>query len=603
MKRSHSLLYTCLVSAVLTACGGDNAPAPTPLTLQGTAARGFAVSLASVSAKCSGQSTPVSTTTAVDGTYRFAFSGGVALPCILKLNDPMGNMYTLVEEGGTNVTANITPLTNMQTAVAAGTDGSILFTKFSGNFLSSTKGLRLQKAQNEIVNAFAPVVDLSGIDSFISSPLIAAVQASGGGAGQSGNSHDRKLDQILAALSKVNKQYSDVSSSLLALQGDDKVIDNTGSRVASAIFGGGTTPTNPGTPEPPVPTTPTAPPSTGGGTGTGGPTTPQTVTFSMPNGLALSPTPITVVATASSGLPVIISSTTPSICTMAGNALTTVAPGICILTAYQGGNATYMASPVVTQTVTLGKKAQNLTFPAVGDQSVQGNPPTLYASTDSGLPITIWTSTSSVCRVNGTTLTLVGSGTCTLTAEQAGNSVYAAASLSQSFNVSNTNQTINFSNPGNQTMLNTSVILTATSTSGLPVALNSTTPSVCSVSGVTATLLQPGVCTITADQAGNSAYQPAPTVTRSFNITQASQTINITIPPDITFAASTVTISITATSGLPVTTAVMTPSVCSLSGQVVTILSAGTCTLNANQPGNTFYAPATTVLRSFTITP
>lgn len=90
MKRSHSLLYTCLVSAVLTACGGDNAPAPTPLTLQGTAARGFAVSLASVSAKCSSQMTPVSTTTAVDGTYRFAFSGGVALPCILKLNDPYG---------------------------------------------------------------------------------------------------------------------------------------------------------------------------------------------------------------------------------------------------------------------------------------------------------------------------------------------------------------------------------------------------------------------------------------------------------------------------------------------------------------------------------
>jgi hypothetical protein len=54
---------------------------------------------------------------------------------------------------------------------------------------------------------------------------------------------------------------------------------------------------------------------------------------------------------------------------------------------------------------------------------------------------------------------------------------------------------------------------------------------------------------------------------------------------------------------LPVTTAVMTPSVCSLSGQVITILSAGTCTLNANQPGNTYYAPATTVLRSFIITP
>ncbi|HET6875522.1 MAG TPA: hypothetical protein VFH70_12120, partial [Acidimicrobiales bacterium] len=61
----------------------------------------------------------------------------------------------------------------------------------------------------------------------------------------------------------------------------------------------------------------------------------------------------------------------------------------------------------------------------------------------------------------------------------------------------------------------------ATATSGLAVTFSTATPSVCKSGGkkgATITLLRVGTCTITADQAGNATYAPAPSVSRSFTV-------------------------------------------------------------------------------------
>jgi len=57
----------------------------------------------------------------------------------------------------------------------------------------------------------------------------------------------------------------------------------------------------------------------------------------------------------------------------------------------------------------------------------------------------------------------------------------------------------------------------------------------------------------------------------------------------------------TQTSGLPVHFASTTSSVCSALGTAVTILSVGTCTIQATQLGSTDYSAATPVLVNFTI--
>ncbi len=90
--------------------------------------------------------------------------------------------------------------------------------------------------------------------------------------------------------------------------------------------------------------------------------------------------------------------------------------------------------------------------------------------------------------------------------------------LAQASHVTAQTQAIAFASL-NQVMIGSgSVALSATATSGLPVIFTSTTPATCSVAGSTATVLSVGTCSISANQAGNSVYLPAPTVTRSFAI-------------------------------------------------------------------------------------
>ena len=64
---------------------------------------------------------------------------------------------------------------------------------------------------------------------------------------------------------------------------------------------------------------------------------------------------------------------------------------------------------------------------------------------------------------------------------------------------------------------------------------------------------------------------------------------------------STANLNATTSSGLAATYTSLTPSVCTVSGSTVTGVSAGTCTVVANQAGNASYAAAQPVTMSFTV--
>jgi 2',3'-cyclic-nucleotide 2'-phosphodiesterase (5'-nucleotidase family) len=75
----------------------------------------------------------------------------------------------------------------------------------------------------------------------------------------------------------------------------------------------------------------------------------QTIAFGALMDVALGSGPVTLGASASSGLPVVFSSLSLAVCTVAGNTVTLVAVGACQITADQPGNASYAAAPTVTQ--------------------------------------------------------------------------------------------------------------------------------------------------------------------------------------------------------------------------------------------------------------
>jgi polygalacturonase len=147
--------------------------------------------------------------------------------------------------------------------------------------------------------------------------------------------------------------------------------------------------------------------------------------------------------------------------------------------------------------------------------------------------------------------------------------------------------------------------LSATATSGLTVSFASTTTGVCTVSGTTATILSIGTCTIQASQAGNSNYLAAPVAAVNYSIAQVPQRIASISPASgstYTYTPGmTITLSATATSGLSVSFASTTTGVCTVSGTTATILSAGACTIQASQAGNTEYSASSSVSASYAI--
>lgn len=74
-----------------------------------------------------------------------------------------------------------------------------------------------------------------------------------------------------------------------------------------------------------------------------------------------------------------------------------------------------------------------------------------------------------------------------------------------------------------------SVVVSATSTSGLPVTFTtSASADVCTVVGNTVTFTGAGSCPVSANQAGNGIYGAAPTVTQTFTIAPALLTLDLT---------------------------------------------------------------------------
>ena len=132
-------------------------------------------------------------------------------------------------------------------------------------------------------------------------------------------------------------------------------------------------------------------------------------------------------------------------------------------------------------------------------------PFTLTASASSGLTVTYSTS-STACSLSGSQVTVISAGSCTIAADQSGNSTFSAAStVTQTFNITKPTQTITFNALPNVALGSGNVTLSATASSGLTVTF-STTSTACSVMGSIVTLLAAGPCVIAADQAGNGSF-------------------------------------------------------------------------------------------------
>ncbi len=238
-----------------------------------------------------------------------------------------------------------------------------------------------------------------------------------------------------------------------------------------------------------------------------------------------------------------------------------------------------------------------------------GTPLTLSTNGGSGTGAVTYTvdlgGTAAGCSMStGGVLSSTSVGTCVVTATKAADSDYGATSSAPfTITLGPATQaiTITSSPPSPARYGGTYTVIANGGVSGNAVTFSSATLSVCTVSSSRVSFVGVGSCVIDADQAGNANYSAAPQVQQSFTVSSATQTISFSTLVNKVLAQSPVTLSATASSGLPVTFSTTTPTVCTVSGTTLTLLTAGICTVDANQAGNANYTAAPQVQQSFTV--
>jgi gliding motility-associated-like protein len=155
-------------------------------------------------------------------------------------------------------------------------------------------------------------------------------------------------------------------------------------------------------------------------------------------------------------------------------------------------------------------ESQTITFPTLPTATYGDAPLTLTGTSSSGLSLSYSSSDPLIATISGSTVTIVGAGTTTITASQPGDGTYAPApDLPQTLVVNKASQTITFGALTGKTVGDPVFTLSATSSATLSVAYSSSNIAVATISGNAVTIVGAGTTNITASQSGNGNYNAA----------------------------------------------------------------------------------------------
>ena len=334
----------------------------------------------------------------------------------------------------------------------------------------------------------------------------------------------------------------------------------------------------------------------------------QIIAFDMSSNKIYGDASFALVATADSDLDVSYDSSNTAVATIVGGKVVIVGGGSTLITAKQAGNTNYIVAPNVTHTLTIGKKAQVITFAqpftpftkTYGDASFA-----LVATANSDLAVSYDSSNTAVATIVGGKVVIVGGGSTLITAKQAGNANYLSATvdISHILIVNKKEQVIAFAQPLAKKIYQ-SFTLGATSTNLTTpiITYTSSNTTVATILGNIATMVSAGLTTITASQEGNNKYIVAPSVARVLTVEKLSQTITFTLQEII---VKDVTITLDALSDRTLTVLFSTTSqyaTINTNNNTITFSSTGVFYVTASQAGNDTYNAATPVIRQITVT-
>ncbi|TDK27162.1 autotransporter domain-containing protein [Luteimonas aestuarii] len=286
-------------------------------------------------------------------------------------------------------------------------------------------------------------------------------------------------------------------------------------------------------------------------------------------------------------------SSDPSVATISGDVVTITGAGTTTITAIQAADGNYASAQTTAQlavgvaTPTLSGFA-NLTR-TYGDAAFALTPP----MSESAGAFTYTSSDPAVATISGDVVTITGAGTTTITATQAADGNYASAQATAQLAVGVAAPTLSGFANLTRTYGDAAFALTPpTSDSAGAFTYSSSDPSVATIIGDVVTIVGAGTTTITATQAADGNYASAQAT--------AQLAVDTAVPTLSGFADLTRTYGDAAFALTPPTSnsagaftyTSSDPSVATISGDVVTIVGAGTTTITATQAADGSFATA-----------
>ncbi|MBI3220870.1 MAG: T9SS type A sorting domain-containing protein [Bacteroidetes bacterium] len=166
-----------------------------------------------------------------------------------------------------------------------------------------------------------------------------------------------------------------------------------------------------------------------------------------------------------------------------------------------------------------GQVNQTITFNLTSTAIMGVAPITLTATSTSRLPVEFTSSNPEIAEVQLNKLIIKRMGRVNITATQAGNTSYNAATpVVRPITIYRKDQTITFGPLPAKTVGEQPFSLVASATSGLPVSFVSNNAAIATIDGNMLTITGSGTVTITARQQGDMVYNPAVAVPQTFTV-------------------------------------------------------------------------------------
>ncbi|MEQ9007340.1 MAG: MBG domain-containing protein, partial [Ekhidna sp.] len=333
----------------------------------------------------------------------------------------------------------------------------------------------------------------------------------------------------------------------------------------------------------------------------------QTIDFTDIPDMPLDAPDFELEATATSGLPVSFEVISGNVELVGdGSTVSILGGGPVQIQARQAGNIDYDPAPSVVKSFTVTKLGQTIVFEELASKTVLDEDFELEATGGgSGNPVTFTSSNLDVATVTGSLVSIIGEGSTTITASQAGNDDYdAAADVEQVLTVTKPLQVIVFGEIPDRKLTDPDFELSATGgDSGNPVTFSSSDITIAEIDGNTVSILGAGTVTITASQAGNENYEPAEDVERTFTVYDPSQSIEFGELESVSYGDAAFNLTATASSELEVMYLSSDEDVAQVSGSLVTIVGVGTTTITAYQDGDEIFDHADEVTQDLVVNP